>query len=202
MVRRILTLPQDRHGLRSRSVRVKHFGPELEDLCTDLRDTFSAQSAYGLSAPQIGVLKRVFLFRHSEDDESDIVIVVNPKVISARGEERDYDGCLSIPHIYARTRRPLEIEFSGLLPDGSKYREHLTGLPARIALHELDHLDGVLFIDRLDDFDDLYTIGHVKTEAGEEETQEIPLPPEDRALMERERRPLPGFVLPQPEPGA
>ena len=122
MIRRILTLPQDRSALRARSVRVKQFGPDLEELCNDLKETFEAQSAYGLSAPQIGVPKRVFLFRHNEDDDRDIVIVVNPKLISARGEERDYDGCLSIPHIYAHTRRPREIEFSGLLPDGSKYR--------------------------------------------------------------------------------
>lgn len=199
MVRRILTLPKDRKTLRSRSVRVKNFGPELEELCADLKDTFDAASAYGLSAPQIGVLQRVFLFKHGEEDDDDIMIVVNPKLISARGEERDFDGCLSIPHIYGRTRRPLEIELSGQLPDGSKYREHLEGLPARIALHELDHLDGVLFIDRLDDLDDLYTIGHVKTEAGDEETQEVDLSPEERAFMEREVRPLPAFVLPQPQ---
>lgn len=199
MVRRILTLPKDRKTLRSRSVRQKTFGPELEELCTDLRDTFDQASAYGLSAPQIGVLKRVFLFRYGEAAD-DVMIVVNPKLISARGEEFDFDGCLSIPHIYGRTRRAVEIELTGQLPDGSKYREHLEGLPTRIALHELDHLDGVLFIDRLDAFDDLYTIGHVATEAGEEETEEVPLTPEERAFMEREQRPLPPYVLPQPVP--
>lgn len=192
MVRRILTLPRDREMVRSRSVKVKSVDKEILSLIADMKDTWADAGAYGISAVQIGDLKRIILFR---SHEGDAVVVINPKILSAKGEEMDYDGCLSIPGIYAKTRRATEIELTGLSPDGSHYRKHLEGFTARIAQHELDHLDGILFIDRLDSMDDLYTLEKVTAEDGEIESQEVPLDKTDERFIQRERQPLPGFAL-------
>lgn len=192
MVRRVLTLPRDRGPLRTRSTRIKTFDKESLALAEDLVDTWREAGAYGLSGPQIGVMKRMMLFR---DEDGEPVLVANPKVITARGEIKDYDGCLSIPGIFARTRRPAEIELTGQKPDGSKYRHHLEGFTARIALHELDHLDGILFIDRLDTMEDLYTLESTEDASGEKSTEEVPLSESERRFVEKEIRPLPGFAV-------
>lgn len=191
MVRPVLTLPKDRALLRQRSTKIKAFDEETMALAQDLVDTWAKANAYGISAPQIGVPRRAMLFRNEEGLP---VVVVNPKILSAKGEEKEYDGCLSIPGIYGRTRRAFEIEITGQRPDGTRFRQHLAGITARIAQHELDHLDGVLFIDRVDTPDDLYTIGKVETDDGEE-SQELPLTESERRFVEREMRPLPGYAL-------
>jgi len=192
LIRRVLTLPKDRGLLRQRSTRIKTFDATALSLAEDLVDTWRDAGAYGLSGVQIGVMKRMMLFR---DDDGEPVVVANPKVLTARGDIKDYDGCLSLPGIFARTRRPAEIELVGQRPDGSKYREHLKDFVARIALHELDHLEGIFFIDRLDSTDDLYTLESEKDESGEETVREVPLSPSELHFVEKEIRPLPGFAL-------
>jgi peptide deformylase len=191
VVRRILTLPDDAERLRMRSVKVKRFDDEVRQTIQDLKDTFAVEKAYGLSAPQIGVLRRIILFKGVEEDAT-VTVVVNPKILRADGELKDFDGCLSIPGIYGRTRRAARIVLIGLDENGEPLRLKLQDFTARIAQHEVDHLDGVLFIDRVDDLSDLYVL-----ERGEEgeEPQEVPLPEEERRLVERFRQPLPAYAL-------
>ncbi len=187
MIRDVLTIPGQRSLLRSRSLKVRPGDPGLAALVQDLIDTWTDAHAYGLSAPQLGVLQRVFLYRQEDGTPA---VVVNPKLIAVRGEEKGYDGCLSIPGIYGTTRRPVDVEFTAEDAEGSRIRRRLRDFTARIFLHELDHLEGVLFIDRLDSLDDLYTLD----ESEEGEREEIPLSAQDRRFVAREQRPLPTFL--------
>ena len=123
-------------------------------------------------------------------------IIVNPKIIKARGELTDFDGCLSVPGIYGVTRRAAEIEITAWDQHGSPIRRSFEGFDARIIQHEVDHLEGVLFIDRLDSLDGLYTLESVH-EAGTRETyqEKRPLTPAVQDFIERMRRPIPGHAL-------
>jgi peptide deformylase len=184
VIRDVLTIPGQRSVLRSRSLKVRPGDPTLAGLIHDLVDTWTDAHAYGLSAPQLGVLQRVLLYRQEDGTPA---VVVNPKVISVRGEEKGYDGCLSIPGIYGTTRRPEEVEFTGEDQVGQRIRRKLKAFTARIFLHELDHLEGVLFIDRLDSLDDLYTLER----NDQDESEEVALSAADRRFVAREQRPLP-----------
>ena len=124
-------------------------------------------------------------------------IIVNPKIIRARGEVKDYDGCLSVPGIYGQTRRAEYIEISGTDTQGRSLRRGYEGFDARIIQHEVDHLEGVLFIDRIDSLDELYTMEEIPRENKNEEAeyQKVPLTEDLRQFVEMRRRPLPGHAL-------
>jgi peptide deformylase len=103
----------------------------------------------GLAATQVGILQRVFVFQKAEDD---VVAVVNP-VLSATSEELETDdeGCLSLQGVTMPVERHLRVTLEGKDPDGGALRFELEGHPARVAQHELDHLDGTLILDRTTD---------------------------------------------------
>ncbi len=210
-------LPREAGLLRRRCVRVAHWA-EASGPIRDLVDTWGTVAAHGIAAPQIGVLRRLFVYRPYEaeadgagdrgDEEVPAPIaVVNPKVIKVAGELTDYDGCLSLPGIYGRTRRADRIELSAQLAPGETVRLKFEGYTARIIQHELDHLDGVLWIDRLadEDLDHLYTLAEELADRAEGEAaatgkpktvfKQVPLTAEDRAFVANARRPLPGFAL-------
>jgi peptide deformylase len=177
---------------------------EVSSVITDLEDTWPTVAAHGIAAPQIGVSKRLFIYKpHDAGDDVKPTVLLNPKVIRASGEVKDYDGCLSVPGIYGETRRAERIEITALTVDGKTVRLRFEGFTARIIQHEMDHLDGVLFIDRLDTLDDLYTLEAVpdaKAEAGSGEEREpayraVPLTPAERQFIEEQQRPLPGYAL-------
>lgn len=156
-------------------------------------------AAHGIAAPQIGVLKRLFIFR-PYDAESGVAPtpIINPKVIKVGGSElKDYDGCLSVPGVYGETRRAERIEISGWLQNGQTVRLKFEGFTARIIQHEMDHLDGVLFIDRVDSLDELYTVQEETPDesGGEPKLVRVPLVDPKRQMIEAARRPLPGFAL-------
>lgn len=198
-VRRILQLaqPADAERLRRRSVKVRRLDPDVKQLLTDMVDTFNDNAAYGLAAPQIGEFYRVIVLALGEKREQRVVI--NPEIVKVSADEiKDYDGCLSIPSIYGDTRRAGAIVLQGRDPDWRVFRLRLEGFDARIAQHEVDHLDGVLFIDRLDDLADLYSYKSVPVDGGgegETELQEVELDPEKMALVRRTARPLPTWAL-------
>jgi peptide deformylase len=197
LVRPICIIPRDQALLRTRSVRARSV-QEVAGVIADLLDTWDTVAAYGIAAPQIGVNKRVFIFRpHEAPSEDPPTVVINPKVIKVSGELKDYDGCLSVPGIYGETRRAERIEITALDVTGREVRLKFEGFTARIIQHEMDHLDGVLFIDRLDTLDELYTLREEAPaeEGGEPRMVRVPLEAEQRALVESGRRPLPGFAL-------
>jgi peptide deformylase len=133
--------------LRTPADPVVTFDKELRLLVKDLTETLLDEGGAGLAAPQIGVGLRVFAF-----DVDDVVgHLVNPELHYPDDEEQDGpEGCLSIPGVYVDTRRRMNVVATGLNEYGDPVRLVGTGLMARCCQHESDHLDGVLFLDRLD----------------------------------------------------
>ncbi len=102
----------------------------------------------GLAAPQVGILKRMFVM-DVRDEESEPRAIVNPVVVEEEGRERDEEGCLSLPGLTGMVERPERITMEGQDLDGGHIRIEASGLEARCIQHEIDHLNGVLIIDRV-----------------------------------------------------
>lgn len=136
--------------LRARADEVTDFGPELRQLITDLTETMHDDGGVGMAAPQIGVGLRVFVYDTGEVSGH----LVNP-TWTVLGEEEQIgpEGCLSIPGVRYDTRRALRVHASGVDANGAPVQFDAEGLLARCVQHETDHLDGVLFLDRLDPAD-------------------------------------------------
>jgi peptide deformylase len=149
--RRRLALAQIRQYpdpvLRMQAREVEEFDDDLEKLVERLEHLLREASGLGLAATQVGVLRRVFVFL--PDPEAEPVALVNPR-FSATSDERESDteGCLSLQGVVIPVERHTSLTLEGKGPAGEDVRLELEGLPARIAQHELDHLDGVLIIDR------------------------------------------------------
>ena len=149
--RRRLALAQIRQYpdpvLRMRAREVEEFDGDLANLAERLTHLLSEANGLGLAATQIGVLRRVFAFL--PDPEGDPVVTVNP-TFTATSEERESDteGCLSLQGVVIPVERHASLTIEGKDPEGNDVRLALEALPARIAQHELDHLDGVLILDR------------------------------------------------------
>lgn len=133
--------------LRTPAEPVVDYDKELRTLVADLTDTLREQNGSGLAAPQVGVGLRVFVF-----DVDDVVgHIVNPVVDFPDEEEQDGpEGCLSIPGVYIDTKRRMNVVAKGFTEYGDPVQLVGTGQMARCVQHENDHLDGVLFLDRLD----------------------------------------------------
>ena len=144
-------------GLRKRCEEVKEITQEIRDLAQDLIDTVIAKDGAGLAAPQIGVYLRLFVSRYANGaDEGGWpilcppIIYINPKITLPSKERIIHgEGCLSIPGIYEEVERPFSIEVEALSLEGKIFKERATGWRARNIMHENDHLNGVLFIDRI-----------------------------------------------------
>lgn len=132
-------------ALRLQARDVDEFDRELAGLVQRLLDLMADANGVGLAATQIGILRRVFVFVH----EGEPVALVNPRVVG-RAEETEVDdeGCLSLQGVLIPVERNLTITLEAKSPDGEDVRLELSELAARVAQHELDHLEGVLIIDR------------------------------------------------------
>ena len=131
--------------LRTKAMEVVDFDKELRRLVEDLTDTMLEAPGAGLAAPQIGVSKRVF----SYNIDGEIGHMVNPVIVERSEEIQDGDeGCLSVPGIWAPTVRAMRCAVEGFDVDGKPLRLEGEGLMARCLQHEVDHLDGVLILDR------------------------------------------------------
>jgi peptide deformylase len=145
----ILTIPDKR--LKHKSSEVENFDKSLEKIVKDLFDTlYSSGNGIGLAAPQVGIKKRIVVIDLKEEGKSVPITFINPKIIFSSDENSvNEEGCLSIPGYYAEIKRPnvVEVEWTDL--DGKKNKDKLTGLMSICIQHEIDHLDGILFIDYL-----------------------------------------------------
>jgi peptide deformylase len=123
---------------------------ETQALIDDMIETMYAAPGIGLAAPQIGVAQRIFVVDLSVGRASkDLVVMVNPEFIERDGTQLEEEGCLSVPGFNATVLRPLRVVCGGLDRDGREQRIEGTQLLARAFQHEMDHLDGTLFVDRL-----------------------------------------------------
>ena len=147
----IVTLP-DEKTLREVSRPVGAIDSHVKKLWDDMLETMYDAPGVGLAAPQVGLMKRLFVMDCVKDPEADPrpLVLLNPEITWASDERRTYEeGCLSIPEQYAEVERPAEVKVRWLGLDGDTHEEHFTGLWATCAQHEIDHLDGKLFIDYL-----------------------------------------------------
>ncbi len=150
MKRSILIHPDPR--LKKICAPVADISDELRTLADDMLETMYDAPGIGLAAPQIGVLDRLIVLDCVKEDEGPArpLVMFNPQVISSSDETSVYDeGCLSIPEQYAEVTRPAEVEVECMDRDGNIQREVFTDLWATCVQHEIDHLDGKLFIDYL-----------------------------------------------------
>lgn len=193
MKRPIWTLPDRNTFLRQRTIKVKDISEEAKKVRDDLGDTWDTVAAYGIAAPQIGEPLRMFIWKGGQMTEPEVII--NPKIIRAHGELKDYDGCLSVPGIYGRTRRAQRIEITAWDAEGHAIRRVYEDFDARIIQHEIDHLDGVLFIDRIDTLDELYVLAEGPEKDGEPTYTQEPLSDSLTEFVTRERRKIPGHAL-------
>jgi len=145
--------PIVRHGatvLHRPAEPVAEITPEIEALVDDMIQTMYAAPGIGLAAPQVGVGKRIFVCDVSVGrNPSDLLVFINPEFIERDGMQLEEEGCLSVPGFNATVARPSRAIVKGLNRHGEPQTVEGTGLLARCFQHEMDHLDGTLFVDRL-----------------------------------------------------
>lgn len=138
--------------LRLRAAEVEAIDEELRQFAEDLTHTMYKRDGVGLAAPQTGVSKRVVVVdpHWSKDGASrEPLVMINPEIESSEGETETEEGCISVPGIYARVLRPDRISVSFTDLSGERRLMKLVGYPAVVVQHEYDHLNGILFVDRL-----------------------------------------------------
>jgi len=148
-IRPLVTLPDSR--LRLKSVPVDKIDAEVRRLAQDMLDTMYDAPGVGLAAIQIGEPRRIVTIDTAKkDEERRPIVVVNPEIVWASEETSTYEeGCLSIPEYYEEVERPARVKFRYTDLDGKAVEVEADGLLATVVQHEIDHLDGVLFIDHL-----------------------------------------------------
>ena len=148
-IREVVTFPDP--ILKQRCAEVESFDAELRKLVDDMFDTLAVADGIGLAANQVGVSKRVFVMDVPIDDQTRTgrIAVVNPRITARRGEVRYEEGCLSFPGVNENVTRAAEIDVSFVDPEGKPQEVTARGLVAICMQHELDHLDGITFLDRL-----------------------------------------------------
>jgi peptide deformylase len=134
--------------LKTPAAPVEKVDAELKKLLDNMGETMYAADGVGLAAPQVGILKRIIVLDVS-DDRSSLVKLINPVITSRSGEVPSEEGCLSIPEFRETISRSQRVAVEAQTPEGSTIKIEAEGLLAMCLQHEIDHLDGVLFIDRL-----------------------------------------------------
>jgi peptide deformylase len=131
--------------LRQHSGAVQTVDQDVRRLISDMFETMDAAKGIGLAANQVGVARRVAVV----DADDDRFVMINPRILETEGKASAEEGCLSIPDIYGDVTRPDRVVIEALDAEGNLYRKEATGLKARAIQHEIDHLDGILFLDHL-----------------------------------------------------
>jgi len=145
--------------LREKSKVVEKTGtPELRQLIADMKETMAAKNGAGLAAPQIGVSQRVVIFgvqsnpRYPDAEEVPFTVLVNPKLVMLTREvDEDWEGCLSVPGMRGVVPRYTKLRYSGFDIEGNPIERVAEGFHARVVQHECDHLDGILYPQRMTD---------------------------------------------------
>jgi peptide deformylase len=131
--------------LRQRSDEVAMVDDEVRAIIADMFETMDAAKGVGLAANQVGIGRRIAVI----DADGHRIALVNPRIVAAEGRDAAEEGCLSIPDVFADVTRPERVVLEATGADGEPYRLDVGGLAARAIQHEIDHLDGILFLDHL-----------------------------------------------------
>lgn len=133
--------------LRKQAAEVPRVTKSTQLLIDDMMRIMRKANGVGLAAPQVGILQRVIVIAPSGIKPA---ALINPVIVRAEGEQIGQEGCLSIPGLYGDVKRAAFVEVEAMDRRGRVYSYELEGMPARVVQHEIDHLDGVLFIDKVD----------------------------------------------------
>lgn len=130
--------------LRKKAASVSRFTPQLLELIDDMIETMFEAEGIGLAAPQVGISKSIIVVRN----EDKVLEIINPEVIKGEGEDLDFEGCLSFPGVYAEVPRFNRLGVKGMNRAGKSITITAQGLMARVLQHEIDHLNGIIMIDK------------------------------------------------------
>ena len=148
MIRAILTYPNPE--LKKKSVSVTIITEAIRELVRDMAETMYDAPGIGLAAPQIGVHQRIIVIDiSSREAQPDLIVAINPVIIHSEGETYEEEGCLSVPQYAANVRRHAHVVVKGLDLEGNEKTWRADDLLAIAFQHEIDHLDGILFVDHL-----------------------------------------------------
>lgn len=160
----VIVTPDPR--LREKSIKVKADDPEVKKIaeemiqsCIDWENEHEFELSAAMAAPQLGCNKRIIVVREdmNNKDNATFIPLLNPEVIKTEGKiVKDYEGCLSVPAIYGKVPRPTKARIKAQLETGEEVRIKASDFLARTLLHEIDHLNGILFIDHIKDEKDAF----------------------------------------------
>jgi peptide deformylase len=155
-IREIIT-GTDNAALRKISRPVMSVTNHITTLLDDMKETLHIEEGAGLAAPQVGVLRRIAIVEF----EDQYYELINPVILKTSGEALEEEGCLSVPGIRGKVMRPETITVQYTDRNGKQHKEEIAGMPARICCHEIDHLNGVLFTDKMiEEVDENSVHGH------------------------------------------
>ncbi len=131
--------------LTKKSREVDRFDDKLKTLVEDMKETLTREQGVGLAAPQVGVLRRLFIVDFGEEDKHDFQVFINPVIVKKKGKNRDYqEGCLSFPGRLFSVERPDIVKIKAQDTDGKEFTAEFSDFKARAIMHENDHLNGVV----------------------------------------------------------
>jgi peptide deformylase len=147
-------------ALRQKAKRVSRIDGSVQRLIDNMMETMQRANGVGLAAPQVGVPLRVIVLQMPDEEP---VAIINPELVKSAGEQEVTEGCLSIPGYFGEIKRSASVTVKGRDRQGKAIRIKAAGLKAEALEHELDHLNGVLYIDHLESQDNLHRIAPDKT---------------------------------------
>ncbi|MBQ2696534.1 MAG: peptide deformylase [Clostridia bacterium] len=149
-LRNVLTVDKENDSLRKKSREVEKIDEKILTLIEDMKETLYDKNGVGLAAPQIGVLKRVIVIDIGEGP----IVLINPVIAYQKGEIVDVEGCLSVPGVWGTVKRPQEVIVRGMNEKGETVELSGEGLLAKAFCHEIDHLNGIIYTDKVIDYID------------------------------------------------
>ncbi len=136
--------------LRGKCRPVEEITPRILTLLDDMKETLAHADGVGLAAPQVGVRRRIVIV---VDENDQMIELINPQIIEQSGHQRELEGCLSVPGRWGYTKRPMHVTVQAMNREGKTFTVSGSGLTARAFCHEIDHLNGILFIDHAEECD-------------------------------------------------
>ena len=152
-IREVCCLPED--VLREKAKKVPRVDASIKKLVADMIETMQKEEGVGLAAPQVGVSLRVAVLQMPQEEP---VVIMNPKIVKRSGERTVAEGCLSVPGYQGEIMRSIAVTVKALNEQGKEIRIKAEGLMAQALEHEIDHLNGILYIDHIQDEKDLHKI--------------------------------------------
>jgi len=137
--------------LRKKAAQVTEITGEVVQLLEDMKQTMIEAPGVGLAAPQVGAALRAICVREDVEDDSEVHCILNPRIVQREGHQDGIEACLSVPTVHGMVGRALRVFARGVDLEGNEIEVEGEGLMARALQHEIDHLEGVLFVDRADE---------------------------------------------------